>query len=90
MSLILPETENRTLEDIELHFADNSKSITDRKILMCTRINGVVKNVRFLNRSIEVENTESVKKEETAHKSNNIKLHGTNFDNKCFELESKV
>ncbi|XP_031636130.1 uncharacterized protein LOC116349018 [Contarinia nasturtii] len=29
---ILPETENRSLEEIELHFADNSKSITDRKI----------------------------------------------------------
>lgn len=29
---ILPETENRTLEDIELHFADSSKRITDRQI----------------------------------------------------------
>lgn len=29
---ILPETEDRSLEDIELHFADNSKRITDRKI----------------------------------------------------------
>lgn len=29
---ILPETENRTLEEIELHFADNNKKITDRKI----------------------------------------------------------
>lgn len=26
---ILPETENRSLEDIELHFSDNSKKITD-------------------------------------------------------------
>lgn len=32
MYFILPETEGRTLEDIELHFADNSKKITDRKI----------------------------------------------------------
>lgn len=30
---ILPETENRTLEDIELHFSDNSKKLTDRKIM---------------------------------------------------------
>lgn len=30
--LIMPETENRTLEDIEMHFSDNSKKITDRKI----------------------------------------------------------
>lgn len=29
---ILPDTDNRTLEEIELHFADNSKKITDRKI----------------------------------------------------------
>lgn len=26
---ILPETEGRSLEDIELHFSDNSKRITD-------------------------------------------------------------
>lgn len=29
---ILPETEKCTLEDIEMHFSDNSKSLTDRKI----------------------------------------------------------
>lgn len=32
MYKILPETENRTLEEIELHFADNSKKLTDREI----------------------------------------------------------
>lgn len=31
--IVLPETENRTLEDIELHFSDNSKKFTDRKII---------------------------------------------------------
>lgn len=30
--IVLPETEDRSLEDIELHFSDNSKNITDRKI----------------------------------------------------------
>lgn len=30
--LLLTETENRTLEDIESHFSDNSKKLTDRKI----------------------------------------------------------
>lgn len=30
---ILPETTNRSLEDIEHHFSDNSKKITNRKIL---------------------------------------------------------
>lgn len=29
---ILPETENRSLEDIEKHFSDNSKKLTDRHI----------------------------------------------------------
>lgn len=29
---ILPETENRTLEEIEIHFADDSKTLTDRKV----------------------------------------------------------
>lgn len=32
MYKILPETEGRTLEDIEIHFADNSKKLTDNKI----------------------------------------------------------
>lgn len=30
--LILPETEGRSLEDIEIHFADNSRKLTDRHI----------------------------------------------------------
>lgn len=29
MYLILPETEQRSLEDIEWHYSDNTKSITD-------------------------------------------------------------
>lgn len=29
---ILPETENRTLEEIELHFSDNKRKIYDRHI----------------------------------------------------------
>lgn len=32
MYFILPETENRTLEEIEVHFSDDSKKITDWKI----------------------------------------------------------
>lgn len=31
--LVLPETENRSLEEIELHFSDDSKKLTDRNIL---------------------------------------------------------
>lgn len=33
MYFILPETEGRTLEDIEVHFADDSTKITDWKII---------------------------------------------------------
>lgn len=45
MYQILPETENRTLEDIELHFSDNSRKITDRKIAKSKpEINNVDKN----------------------------------------------
>lgn len=32
MYSILPETEGRTLEDIELHFSDRTKKLTDHKI----------------------------------------------------------
>lgn len=28
----MPETEDRTLEDIEVHFSDNRRKITDRRI----------------------------------------------------------
>lgn len=32
MYFILPETEERSLRDIELHFADNTRRFTDIKI----------------------------------------------------------
>lgn len=32
MYLILPETEGRSLEDIEIHFSDNTRRFTDIKI----------------------------------------------------------
>lgn len=39
MYLILPETENHTLEDIELHFSDNKRKLTDRKIQKVGQLN---------------------------------------------------
>lgn len=33
MYFILPETEGCTLEDIEIHFSDNSRKLTDRYIV---------------------------------------------------------
>lgn len=44
MYKILPETENRTLEDIEMHFSDKSKKLTDRTISKIPTENGKVKN----------------------------------------------
>lgn len=32
MFFIMPETEHRSLEEIELHYSDNSRSITDINI----------------------------------------------------------
>lgn len=37
MYFILPETEQRTLDDIELHFSDNTKGITDINIPKSSR-----------------------------------------------------
>lgn len=37
---IFPETEGRSLEEIELHFADNSKRLTDRKIAISKHQDG--------------------------------------------------
>lgn len=41
MYLILPETEGRSLEEIELHFSENSRSIRDIKIQRKPNINNV-------------------------------------------------
>lgn len=38
MYKILPETEQKSLADIELHFSDNSKGITDIYIRKNTKI----------------------------------------------------
>lgn len=41
--LILPETENRTLEDIELHFSDPNRRLTDIQIKSCTKVEEIKK-----------------------------------------------
>lgn len=60
--IVLPETEGRTLEEIELHFSDNSKSITDRKIAKSkskTQSNGNHKPTEngYDNKAFENENS---------------------------------
>lgn len=47
--LVFPETEGITLEDIELHFSDDSKKLTDHKIIKPRRdSNGVLLNKQLL------------------------------------------
>lgn len=41
MYFLLPETENRTLEDIEIHFSDNNRKLTDIRI---RKVNDLNKN----------------------------------------------
>lgn len=53
MYMVLPETERRTLEDIEMHFADNSKKITDHKIQKMHKSKGKQENA---NESETIEN----------------------------------
>lgn len=50
---ILPETEGRTLEEIEMHFSDTTKSITNRKISKISP-NAILWFERRLNARIEL------------------------------------
>lgn len=52
---ILPETENRSLEDIERHFSDNSKKLTDRHIPISKNA-GSLENSAKANESVRSEN----------------------------------
>lgn len=40
--LYIPETERRTLEDIEVHFSDNTRKMTDRKIQKNTSFDDIL------------------------------------------------
>lgn len=42
----LPETEGRSLEDIELHFSDNSKKLTDRNIVKTSNLEQNVSDLK--------------------------------------------
>lgn len=43
--MIIPETEGRSLEEIEMHFSDNKLGLTDRKIKQCLTMPSHVTNV---------------------------------------------
>lgn len=46
MIFMLPETEQRSLEDIELHFSDNKRSIFDINIAINTQKTHVDKDIQ--------------------------------------------
>lgn len=73
MYFILPETENRTLEDIELHFSDDSKNLTDRKIVKATANSIKEGAIPIVTVSTIVANN---------------KESAAGFNNKAFETES--
>lgn len=76
--IVLPETENITLEDIELHFSDNSKSIMDRKII----------KTNTTNKTYDVHDSIDYPMKHDSEKVNSIK---NGHDNKAFEDDnSKV
>lgn len=84
---MMPETESRSLEDIELHITDNSKKLTDWRI----------QKVKPLARHRAADDVENPDKTFTTRQNANneemtIRNHNqivaTNFDNKGFELES--
>lgn len=77
--VVLPETEDRSLEDIELHFSDNTKNLTDRKIAKSKTRNSSIYAKDAKTNDIYSEN------------GNGIKNLNLGRDNKAFEIEcSKV
>lgn len=58
MYFLLPETENRTLEDIEIHFSDNQRKMTDRKIQKSSK-NAATPNDDTKDSDQKVEQTKS-------------------------------
>lgn len=54
MYFILPETEGKTLEDIELHFADKSKRLTDRQIRKMSKQLGTEKDYDHIEEIIKL------------------------------------
>lgn len=67
MYFILPETEHRTQADIELHFSDNSKNITDRKI---ARIHSTPKDEMTFNNAHGIPNLETLSENSVVESEN--------------------
>lgn len=68
----MPETENRTLEDIEMHFSENDKKLTDIKI----------PKISSISRDIEI--ADAARAAEEAASNNPTKIEENGCDNKAF------
>lgn len=55
----MPETENRSLEDIEMHFSDDSKRITDRHIAYVQSKQNQIQDIQLGNGDTTVDTIHS-------------------------------
>lgn len=84
MYKILPETENRTLEEIELHFSNNSRKLTDRNIAKADPMSSKMANGDIEAMGQKSQNPISVVSELTENVRNEvIHRNGTNVQNGC-------
>lgn len=55
MYVFLPETENRTLEEVELYFSDKSRKLTDRHVKKTSDLNNMDLKIGGIdNKGLEV------------------------------------
>lgn len=68
MTFMLPETEDRSLEDIELHFSDNQRSIFSTHIQK-----NASKDTELNTKSKDLHQTNGIETIETDERQTNIK-----------------
>lgn len=72
MYYLLPETEDRTLEDIEVHFSNNQRKLTDRKIQKNMSVQSFVVPANLV---VTTESERKLKEELEAKEANNKKMN---------------
>lgn len=87
MYFIMPETDGRTLEDIELHFSDNSKKLTDWWIHKSEALEKYI-NANDVEKSTKILAINKIATKEERMIGNYNKMDESCFDNKAFVMES--
>lgn len=77
----MPETENRSLEDIEMHFSDDSKRITDRHIAYVQSTPDQIQEVLYSNGDTSVDST---------HSHENIAMRSRNSGASKLKCDTKI